>query len=533
MRIRSFVVLAVLLVSGLLLFGCGDRPSTAPADVPVETTEGPDETPAEAVASSDETTEDVADLPEDEVVAYVNGRPAMRSDFEAARLTLLNQYVQMYTQFGMSIQDLLAGGEGRLFQLSLEVEALRRVMAAELVEEEADRRGIQPSAEDVEAEFETQYLLFLAGQDWTAEDFIAYLEEQGTSFELFKETGLDTVEWQLTLDAVRRAVSGPVEPSEEDLAAYFEEHRAEYETEEQVQASHILLGTSDDELLAFLSEHEADYASEDTVPELEEIKDQLLADIRSKAGRIHAELSAGADFAELAREHSTGPSGPGGGDLGWFGRGSMVAPFEEAAFALEVGQISDIVETQFGFHIILLTGRREAFEPQLDDVRDQVGADLEEEILTERMQTWFDEVYEAANFEILLPLVNALLTHQEDRELGIAELERIRDEGSVDEPYLPYIIGTLYEARLADAQTEKTALESGGDDTPELVAQIEILDAQIAEYVAKALSEYRRALDAVGPDATIEAKIAELEAQLGGDSEEEPATETPAEEDGE
>lgn len=511
MRIRSILLLAVTLVLGLLLAGCGDRTSTPPADSPVETTEVPASPPAETAG----------ELPEDEVVAYVNGRPAYRHDFEAAKVTLLQQYLQMYAQFGMSIETLLAGGEGQLFQLSLEAEALRRVAAAVLIEEEADRRGIQPSEEDVLAEFESQYADFLEDQGWTEEDFYAYLEEQGSSFESFKENGLDTVEWQLTLDAVKRAVAGPVEPSDEELATYFEEHRGDYATEEQVRASHVLFGTSDDDLLAFLEEHEADYATGDVVPALDDVRNDVLEDVRAEAERVLAEAVAGTDFAELAREHSTGPSGPNGGDLGWFGRGRMVAPFEEAAFTLEIGEISGIVETEYGYHIILVTDRQAAFEPELSDVIDRVRVDLEDRVLNERLQTWFDGVYEAAEFDILLPLVEATWAQTEDVDLGIEAFERIRDEETVDEPYLPYIIGTLYETKLYDARNEKAALESDADDpTPEIAAQIEAVEARIAEYRDKALAEYRLALETVGADdPSIQAKISELEAQLGGESE--------------
>jgi parvulin-like peptidyl-prolyl isomerase len=488
MRIPPYVLLAILLVLGLLLSGCGDRPSSPSADSPIETTEAPEQAPEEA------TTE----IPEGEIVAYVNGRPAARSDFEAAKGTLLNQYLQMYAQFGLNIETLLAGAEGRMFQLSLEAEALSRVMAAILVEEEADRRGIRPSDEAVQAGFDAQYAEFLEGQGWTEEEFFAYLDEQGSSFEAFKETGLDTVDWQLTLDAVQRAVAGPVELSDEELATYFADHEADYAQPEQVMASHILVAT------------------------------------KEEAIELHLQLSEGADFAELARERSIDPgSGSQGGDLGWFGRGMMVAPFEDAAFALEIGELSDIVESEFGFHIILLTDRQEAFEPELSDVIDQVRADLEDEILGERMQTWFNGIYDAAEFDILLPLLNAMWAQREDIDLGIEAFERIRADGSVDEPYLPYMIATLYETKLSDARAEKAALESDAADTPEIAAEIEAVDARIAEYRDKALAEYRLALEAVGEDPSIVSKIEELGGQAGeaengdesGDAPEEEASE--------
>lgn len=83
----------------------------------------------------------------------------------------------------------------------------------------------------------------------------------------------------------------------------------------------------------------------------------ILVKTEEEAKKLYDEIKAGKDFADAAAEYSLCPSGAAGGDLGFFGKGMMVKPFEDAAFALEVGELSEPVETQFGWHLIYLTGK--------------------------------------------------------------------------------------------------------------------------------------------------------------------------------
>ena len=103
----------------------------------------------------------------------------------------------------------------------------------------------------------------------------------------------------------------------------------------------------------------------------------ILVPTEEEAIAIAADVRAGADFAETAQEKSTGPSGPRGGQLGWFGPGQMVAPFEEAVKSLEVGQISDPVQTQFGWHVIILNDTRSQPAPSFEEVRGELLNDAE------------------------------------------------------------------------------------------------------------------------------------------------------------
>lgn len=113
----------------------------------------------------------------------------------------------------------------------------------------------------------------------------------------------------------------------------------------------------------------------------------ILVETQSEANSIVAELEGGADFAQLAKTKSTGPSGPNGGDLGWFSPNQMVAPFSQAVAALEDGAFSKTpVQTQFGWHVILRVDSREATPPTLESVRDVIKQRVEQQKLQDYLE---------------------------------------------------------------------------------------------------------------------------------------------------
>lgn len=152
--------------------------------------------------------------------------------------------------------------------------------------------------------------------------------------------------------------------TDEALQKRYEEFVAESAKNEEIRARHILL------------EHE------------------------SEAKEVITELKGGADFAELAKTRSTGPSAPAGGDLGFFGRGEMVPEFSDAAFALETGTISETpVKTQFGWHVIKVEERRSAAPPPLEAVADSLRGDLAQRIRA----AYIEELRNAATIERFEP----------------------------------------------------------------------------------------------------------------------------------
>ena len=149
--------------------------------------------------------------------------------------------------------------------------------------------------------------------------------------------------------------------SEEDVTAYYDKEIKNGAVEEEVRARHILL------------------------------------DNREAADAVVADLENGADFAALAKERSKGPSGPSGGDLGYFSKQSMVPAFSDAAFKLAAGETSPPVQTQFGWHVIRVEDRRNRPVPPLDQVRDQIYQLL----ISEAQRDIYDEMRARASVDLV------------------------------------------------------------------------------------------------------------------------------------
>jgi len=143
------------------------------------------------------------------------------------------------------------------------------------------------------------------------------------------------------------------------------------------------------------------------VPQGDEFKARhILVESEDEAKKLIGELDKGADFSELAREHSTGPSGKSGGDLGWFSPKQMVAPFSEAAAGLEKGQYTSTpVQTQFGWHVIILDDKRATTPPPFEQVKPQLQAYVQKQ----RVQQYIAKLRSGANIEMTAPPAPARL----------------------------------------------------------------------------------------------------------------------------
>ena len=165
--------------------------------------------------------------------------------------------------------------------------------------------------------------------------------------------------------------------TDEEVQTYYDEQKEQFQEPEQIQASHILIQVAQD-----ASDEEKQAA-------------------RKKIDDVLVLAKEGKDFAELATEYSEGPSKDQGGDLGFFPKGAMVKPFEEVAFALNEGEISEVVETQFGYHIIKLTGKKEAREVPFEEVKEQLKQGLQQQKTGSEVKAWIEDLKAQAEVEIL------------------------------------------------------------------------------------------------------------------------------------
>ena len=130
--------------------------------------------------------------------------------------------------------------------------------------------------------------------------------------------------------------------------------------------------------------------SENFKPKTEFNASHILLEKKSEAIEILDKLKNGSDFSELARVYSTGPSGQNGGNLGWFGKGAMVPTFEKAVFSLKVNEVSEPIETQFGWHLIKLNDIRETTAPRIEEVRGELISKIKQNRIEAKINYFTD-----------------------------------------------------------------------------------------------------------------------------------------------
>ena len=287
----------------------------------------------------------------------VNGQviPEEAIQFELERL------VRFYTEHGVSQEQIRAQLQ------SLLQKATDQAIGTKLLLDEAGKLDIPVTGAEIDEQVEK-----IVQQVGGREAFVAALAQQKTGEAAFRE---QLKRGRRVDKLVEKAVAGVDEPTEADIQAHFAAHKDEYEKGERVLAQHILI-TPDGDTAA--SKNEA----------------------KAKITGIRERVLGGKDFADEAAAHSMCPSGKEGGSLGWFGRGMMVPEFDQAVFSMTDGEVSDIIETQFGYHIICKTAHEPAGEADFDDVREQIRDFIRHARRGEAMTAYVEELKTKATIEI-------------------------------------------------------------------------------------------------------------------------------------
>jgi len=203
----------------------------------------------------------------------------------------------------------------------------------------------------------------------TEEEYNQELARQGLSEEEFKE---QVKEQLMVIKLIDQEVKAKVvPPTDSEIEDFYKQNESEMVEPEQVRARHILI-------------------------KVDENTDKKKA--LNKIREILKEVKKGdTSFAELAKKYSEGPTAPRGGDLGFFIRGQMVRKFEEAAFALKVGEISDVVETEYGYHIIQCIEKKASEKKSLEEIREYLRNFIFQKKMEERYGKWLRELRDKAS----------------------------------------------------------------------------------------------------------------------------------------
>ena len=304
----------------------------------------------------------------EDIVAVVNGTKITKSDFEKTALKVGKEYEMI---FGEEIWTSEVEG-GKTFKEEFDNEILNVMISQEIVNQQAEKENITVTDEEIANEM-SSYMQMIENVD----EYNKFMEENGIDEEFLKNHFRQT----LIFDKYRNKIMSETEITENDLRDYYNTHIDEYKKEE-IKASHILITTLND-MGEPLSEEET-------------------AKKESEAQDILARIKQGEDFEALAKEYSDDKaSAVNGGDLGYFAKGVMVPEFEEAAFKLEKGQVSDVVKSSFGYHIIKVDDKREEITSYEDEKENILGA-IRYEIYNEKME----ELKKASEIEQFEDVIN-------------------------------------------------------------------------------------------------------------------------------
>jgi peptidyl-prolyl cis-trans isomerase D len=416
-----------------------------------------------------------------EVIAEVDGHNLTAGEFETRYLTQVQSY---RAQFGGSLNDSL------LRQLGLDQQIMRQMIEEQVAVLEAARQGVTVTNEELAQQIMALPVFQENGQFIGNERYLQLLRSQNPPLSVgeFEES----VRRSLVIDKLRAALTDWMAVSNDevdreftqrneqvklemvaftgdafrdritvtdaDVAAHYEAHKAEYRVGEQRKIRYLLLDREQARARVFVTPAEIQREYNDSIslyrtPEQVRASHILLMtegksepEVQKRAEEVLAQVKGGADFAALARKVSEDEgTKENGGDLGFFERGRMVPEFEAAAFGLQPGETSELIKSQFGFHIIRVTERTEEVTRSLDEVR----AEIQERLTAQKIDDLLTD--RAAEMADRIDSPDDLDTEAQTAGAAVLQSEFFTREGTVPElGASPEVTETAF--RLADGE---------------------------------------------------------------------------------
>ncbi len=357
MKSRLSIIICLIIPAVVFCAGCEPKSTSKMVDKPTESDRPAVEPKAKAVETKVEPTtekgpETALPTPPESVEVQAGEPSAPAEKFDENVAAIVNGVTITEDQVEERIKPQLDRMAERMspkfidqYKDQLKQQAVEGLIIEQLMEKEIEKANITVTEQEV-----ADFIENLASeQNLTIDQLKDMVTARGQNFEQLKEDIRKGLPFQKLLTA---RFADEINVTEADAQKFYSENPQQFEKPEEVRASHILIKTD-------TSDPNAD-------------PNDIKVKAKAKVEQLLQQIRDGADFATLARANSDCPSAQKGGDLGFFGRGRMVPLFEKAAFALKVGQVSDVVETRFGYHIIRVTDRREpetiTFEQAKDDI---------------------------------------------------------------------------------------------------------------------------------------------------------------------
>ena len=325
-----------------------------------------------------------------DVIVKVNGQDITQAQFDQTFDKAMGN--SMFAQMGVDVKK---DKKGFLY-LMMKDKAVNELIVKTLIDEEMAKRHITATNQDVDKEIKS-----IIDKVGSKEKFNEILKTNGISSSQFKKDIKEEVKMKKLVQTISN-----VQISDADAKKFYKENIAKFKYQDKVRASHILIAANPEEIKQKIASDPANKGLSKT--EIQAMVDKELAVKLEKAKKILAEVKKDpSSFEKVARENSEDPSSAKkGGDLGFFSKQEMVEPFSKAAFAQKPNTISDIVQSPYGYHIILVKDRMKAGQEPFEKVKGEIVMYMENQAQVKVLENMVESLKKQAKIEYVNPEYN-------------------------------------------------------------------------------------------------------------------------------